>query len=190
MELRKFRKKLQAGKIELKVINPEWESAEEVFRVVDRNREYLSRWLPWVKHNTTPEDSLKFLQDSYNEFENRVKATYGIFLEREYAGHIGLVSFDTTSRSAELGYWISEHLRSQGIIPNSVKILEKELFERFGFDRVHIRCDDRNEASGRVAQKCGYTLQYLVEENEYIESEDIFKKTRVYTKLRHEYFMK
>ena len=184
----KFRKKLQGDKIELRVIKPVWKSAQEVFEVVDKNREYLDKWLPWVKHTKGPEDSLRFLQDTHNEVESGTKAAYGIFIGREYVGHIGLVSFDTTNRSAELGYWISEHLRGQGVISKSVKLLERELFERFEFNRVQIRCDDRNEASGRVAEKCGYTQEALLKEDKYIELEDTFRSTRVYAKLRTEYF--
>lgn len=184
----KFRKKLRGDRIELRVIKPEWKSAQEVFEVVDRNREYLDKWLPWVKHTKEPEDSLRFLQDSYNEVESRIKATYGIFIGREYVGHIGLVSFDTTNRSAELGYWLSEHLRGQDVISRAVRLLERELFERFEFNRVQIKCDNRNEASGRVAEKSGYIQEALLKEDEYIESEEVFRSTRVYAKLRSEYF--
>jgi ribosomal-protein-serine acetyltransferase len=36
--------------IELRIL--ELQHADEMFNLVDKNREYLSKWLPWVNNST------------------------------------------------------------------------------------------------------------------------------------------
>lgn len=49
--MKEFPEKLEGDGIKLRRIKPTFELATEVFAIVDRNREHLGQWLPWVACN-------------------------------------------------------------------------------------------------------------------------------------------
>lgn len=42
--------------------------ASELFRLCQRNRDYLSQWLPWVPHIQQPADSATFIRHAIEKF--------------------------------------------------------------------------------------------------------------------------
>ena len=54
-------------------------------------------------------------------------------------------------------------------------------FETLKASRIEIRCDDRNGRSGRVAERCGYTLEGLLHHNARDNAGELCD-TRVYAR--------
>ena len=42
--------------------------AENLFQLVDSDREYLDKWFPWTKHTKTIEDTKIFIKNSIVDF--------------------------------------------------------------------------------------------------------------------------
>ena len=42
--------------------------AEELFLLVDENRAYLRKWLPWLDHNKTVDDTREFIKTSLRDY--------------------------------------------------------------------------------------------------------------------------
>ena len=52
--------------------------AQKLFTVVDWNRSYLRRWLPWLDHSTKPEHTELFIDGNYNQYRTRKGFSCGL----------------------------------------------------------------------------------------------------------------
>lgn len=74
-------------------------------------------------------------------------------------GTIGLVGYDVTSDSCEIGYLLSRKYWGKGIIPEAFRAVESYLFEQVGMNRIQGRHITENESSGKVMLKCGMKFE-------------------------------
>lgn len=183
----KFKNQLKGDRLTLKIIKPSLKIAKSMFKVIDENRNYLELWLPLTKSILKVEDSLKYLFDTEKEIKEGKKIEYGIFIKNEYIGDISLVNINEKNKFGEIGYWLSSSHTKKGYMTEAVTIFEKEVFEKMKLNRIQIRCDEKNEASIRVAKKCGYIYEGKLREilfNEYLNS---FCNALIFSKLKSEY---
>lgn len=183
----KFKNELKGERLLLRVNKASIELAKEIFETVDNNREYLAMWLPWVKYTQTVEDSLKYLFEIDEETKKGNKVNYGIFLDKKYIGQIGVFDIDKENKSCEIGYWLSAKYGRKGFMSEALSLLEKELFVNQGMNRIQIKCDERNKASASVAVKGKYKLDGLLREDSFVEKENKFRNSQVYSKLKSEF---
>ena len=47
--------------------------SEELFAAVDRNREYLREWLPWVDSTKSPKDIRSFIQTTRESCQSQIR---------------------------------------------------------------------------------------------------------------------
>ena len=81
--------------------------ARTLFVAVERERERLRPWLPWVDATRTEEDTLSFIRSVLEQFaENRGFAA-GIWSGARLAGTIGVHRIDWINRRVEIGYWLA-----------------------------------------------------------------------------------
>lgn len=101
----------------------------------------------------------------------QLRAGSGIPFVITYAGEVvGQLSVSEISggalQSAQIGYWVSEHVAGRGITPAAVALTVDHLFWAVGLHRVEICIRPENEASLRVVEKLG--LRYEGRRNAYI----------------------
>lgn len=65
----------------------------------------------------------------------------------------------------EIGYGAFAASRGTGVIPSVLRQLAEFLFVEYGFERIEVRTDVRNESSRRAAQKAGFTLEGVLRRN-------------------------
>jgi RimJ/RimL family protein N-acetyltransferase len=68
------------------------------------------------------------------------------------------VRLDEEAREAELGYVVARHARGRGVARGALELLTKWGFDR-GLERLELRISSDNEASLRVAERCGYVRE-------------------------------
>ncbi|MFP4655999.1 MAG: GNAT family N-acetyltransferase [Candidatus Woesearchaeota archaeon] len=183
----RFKDRLKGERLVLRRTKPTLKMAETMFSVVDENREHLSPWFSWTRWTKRVEDSLKYLFDKEEETKKGKKVEYGIYLKREYIGNISIFDIDEKNKSGEIGYWLSSSRTRNGYMTEALKILEKEVFENLGLNRIQIRCDEDNKASSGVAKKCNYTYEGKMKEESFSEHFDGFRNMLLFSKLRSEY---
>ncbi|MBI4151860.1 GNAT family N-acetyltransferase [Candidatus Woesearchaeota archaeon] len=183
----KFKEKLIGERIILRKTKPTIEMARLIFHTIDANREHLRPWLPWEKLTKQVEDTLKYLFDKEKETEKGTKVEYGIYVNAEYLGNIGIFNIDLQNKTAEIGYWLSLKSTGKGYITEAIGLIEKEFFQNRGLNRIQIKCDERNTASVHVAQRCGYVLEGKHREDSYSDHFKDFRTTLIFSKLRSEY---
>ncbi len=182
-----LKQKLIGKRIVLKRLKPTIKMASAIFKTVDANRRHLEPWFPWVKLEVDIESALKYLFDVEAKFKIGEKVDYGIYLDNEYIGNVGVFNIHKKNKSAEIGYWLSKEFTRQGYMTEAVKTLEKECFLNGNLNRIQIRCDERNIPSAGVAKKCGYIFEGKYRADVYSEYHRDLRNTLIFSKLKSEF---
>ena len=155
--------------------------AREMFALIDSNREYLRRWLPFVDVTLKESDSELFLKAAEEQtYKNPI---FVIRLHGKLAGLIGFKDVDYDNQRTEIGYWLAERFQHRGIMTKCVRTLVAYAFEDMGMNRIQIRCAVGNTPSKRIPVRLGFQLEGIEREGELL-SEGVFADLEVYGKLR------
>lgn len=85
---------------------------------------------------------------------------FAIEVNGEAAGGIGIhPQADIYRKNAELGYWLAQPFWGHGIITAAVKQMVDFAFATYDITRVFARPFGTNQASQRVLEKAGFTLE-------------------------------
>lgn len=155
---------------------------EDLFRLIDENRNFLREYLFWVddtkklKDVATVTDIFSKNWDEKNSFEY-------VFLDKESGKLVGAGGIHTVSymnRMAEYGYYLDRSQKGKGYITEAVQLLEKELFAR-GIHRLVIECDEKNSSSAAIAERCGFKCEGILRDAKFAYGE--YRNEKVYSKL-------
>jgi len=133
--------------------------AAHVFALVDREREYLRRWLPWVDATQSVDDSVSFIKSSLDQFASGKGFAAGIWRDAKLCGVIGTHKLDLLNRNGEIGYWIAESAQGKGIVTGACQAVVTHLFDDLELNRVTIHCAVGNEKSAAIPQRLGFTRE-------------------------------
>ena len=131
------------------------EDAESIWALVESNRDYLRRWLPWLDYTQSISDTEKFIEDAIAGYANK-KCMVNVIEDEEIVGIVGFNSFNWDIKAGYIGYWVSESMRGKGITGSFCKELQRIGFEEHDLNKIEIHVAVENIASRRVAEKLGY----------------------------------
>jgi RimJ/RimL family protein N-acetyltransferase len=63
---------------------------------------------------------------------------------------------------AAVGYWLAPGARGRGVATQAVRLLARWAFAELGLARLELTCGPDNEASQRVAERCGFSREGLL----------------------------
>src|SRR5438045_1733638 len=101
-----FERREISAAIELALLRSE--HAVELFTVIERNRQHLRRWLPWLDSVKTVDDEAAFLRLCEEQLANNIAFNCGIFCDGAIVGGVGLHLIDHANRKVDFGYWVDE----------------------------------------------------------------------------------
>lgn len=148
------------------------------------SREELAPWLGWVTPAPTMEES---------EFSCRRAAArfllnedlMAFFIDKasgQLVGGSGLHKADWKQRQFEMGYWARTSARGQGLISEGVRVLADHALGVLQANRVFLTTDEKNVASWRLAERCGFQLEGTLR-NERFDLQGRLRNTRVYSRV-------
>lgn len=146
----------------------EEQHAEELFALVDANREYLRRWLPWLDTNRSVEDTRAFIGMSLQQFAARNGFACGLRSRDAFVGTLGLHRIDWPNRATSVGYWIAQDAQGRGIVTRACAALLAHLFEELGLNRVEIACATGNQRSCAIPERLGFQREGIRREAEWL----------------------
>ena len=141
--------------------------AYELYAVVDDNREYLARWMPWAA-NQTLEATLEFIRDSRRQLAENQGFQLAIIDGGQIVGVLGFHRVDWENRSTSIGYWIAASYQGQGIVTQAVRALTEHAFSTWRLNRVEIRAGIGNERSRALAIRLGFKEEGILREAERV----------------------
>lgn len=157
--------------IELQLMSPD--HCNDLFRLVEANRQYLQQWLPWVETTKSSADTLSFLHSVVDQFEAGKGPQYVILFENTMCGTCGYHPLDTHNRVGEIGYWLGESYMGKGIISKAIKALVEIGFSEHNLQRIEIACARENFRSRAVAQRLGFTFEGVLPGHKILHGEPV-----------------
>jgi len=145
----------------------------------------LQPWMIWAKAMPTVEETEAHGRQAHAKFHAREDLHYRGWLKGTdtLAVASGLHRIDWAVPKFEIGYWVRTPLAGQGYVSEMVHALRAMAFETLNAERVEIRCDNANERSWRVAERCGFTLEGVLRRDSRAPDGSV-RDTRVYARVR------
>ncbi len=85
---------------------------------------------------------------------------FAIAVDAEAVGGIGIILQDDVHRvSAEVGYWLGQEYWGRGIMTSAVRAFSDYSLRTYSLTRVYAHVFEWNQASARVLEKAGFTLE-------------------------------
>ena len=160
--------------------------ATDIFNIINSQREYLGKWLPFVEYTQKVKDSEKFIQSVMNAPEEQFEYIFTIRYQGKFAGITGFRDSDKLNKKTEIGYWLSEDLQKKGIITKSVKRLCEFAFTDLGMNRIQIKCAVENTASKGIPKRLGFKHEGVERDGEKLTG-GYFTDLDVFSLLKSEF---
>lgn len=152
---------------------------------IDRNREQLRQWLPWLDWSKTIAEAGQFIEQNIRLNQDREAFTAGIWMDGELNGAIGLHRFDLRHRSSSIGYWLDRRFHGKGLMTKACGVIVTLGFREFGLHRIEIRCAQGNAKSAGIAERLGFTEEGQLREAEWLY--DHWVDLRVFSMLEQDW---
>jgi len=159
--------------------------APEVFSRIDKDRAYLREWLPWVDATETVDDTLSFIRSTLEQFSSNKGFVAGIWSDRKFCGVIGIHKLDLLNRNCEIGYWLGQKFRGQGIITEACRAVVTHLLTERDLNRVIIQCARENEKSCAVPRRLGFAEEGTAREAQLLHGQ--FHDLRRFVMLKRDW---
>ena len=172
--------------IHLELIHPS--HAEDIFAIIEANRELFSRWLIWVHDTKTVEDTKAFINASLEKYARQQVIDMPIFYHERLVGIIGLMGLGKRRYEvpqAELGYWMDEAFHGKAIMRRALRKVLEIGFEKYGCEKIKIRCAGENLRSCNVAKKLGFVYEGTLRKDIVVNGRVM--DANIYSLLRHEW---
>jgi ribosomal-protein-serine acetyltransferase len=164
---------------------PQIDFAAELFALVDENRTYLEKWLPWVRATKTVEDSRTFLKSAIQFSRGGQQFHTLIIHQGKIVGLVGFNSIQKKHQKGEIGYWLAENRQGKGIVTKAAKRLIDYGFKHLNLNKIIIRMSTQNRNSKCVAQRLNFTYEGTLRSEIIINDE--FIDLYVYGLLKSEW---
>lgn len=136
--------------------------AEQLYPLIEKNRAYLSKWLPWVKSMRSVGDEAQFLQHAIIEMDAGILWMATIVVNGEVAGMIDIHEINVQRHSGQIGYWIDKGFSGREIMSESLQQVINIAKKKFKIHRLELITDVQNGASQRVAEKNGFKREGIM----------------------------
>ena len=133
--------------------------AEDIFALIDSNRDHLSRWLEWVETVRSVEDERRWIEICARMQSEGTGTPPVLVYQGVTAGSVGTESFDLLRKSCEIGYFLSEHLQGRGIMTRACRSILSFVFDTLGMNRVQIRVMPQNMRSIAIPRRLGFVYE-------------------------------
>ena len=162
------------------------EDAQAIFEAIDRNRDDLRRWLPFVDGLKTVADEQQFLHPILATPYEKREPVFVLKHGTELCGLIGFHFTDSANHRTEIGYWLLPAYRGKGIVTHAVRFLCRWAFQERGMNRIQIRCAVGNQPSNAIPRRLGFVLEGTERQGELLASGE-YTDIHVYGLLKEEF---
>jgi len=141
--------------------------AGELYAVIEVNRLYLARWLPWAPGQTL-DATREFIRRSTRQLADNQGFQAAMIDDGAIVGVLGFHRLDWGNLRTSLGYWIAETAQGRGTVTLAVSALVDHAFAHWNLNRVEIRAGVENTRSRAIPERLGFTLEGMQRQAERV----------------------
>lgn len=145
--------------------------ADELFRLVDQNRESIGEWLSFPQKTNKVEDSQTFITKSLKRFADSNGYWAGVWYKEELAGSIGYLYIDQNNKKTEIGYWLGKNFEGLGLASNACELLIRHAFMELQLNKVEINVAANNVKSKAIPKRLGFKEEGTIRSYEFLNGE-------------------
>lgn len=134
-------------------------NVEGFFKLIDKNREHLGKWMAWEKNHQEVDDSYQYIMYERHQFARYESISTQIYYQGQVAGSCSLTLHDLRSGFGEIGYWLGKEFTGKGIVTRSVKAMVNFAFNTLNMHKIVLRVITGNEKSIAVAKRLGFEFE-------------------------------
>ena len=136
--------------------------AEELFQVIQKNRDFLKEWLPWLDDVKEISDTREFIELQLQRFQQGEALHITIFYQEKIVGLLGYNQIDRINSIGYIGYWLGEEYNRKGIMTQSVQELINIGQTYYSLNRIDIRCAIDNDRSRAIPERLGFKNEGVI----------------------------
>lgn len=141
--------------------------ADELHALIDANRAYLSRWMPWASAQSL-EDTQRFIRTTRRQLVDNDGFQAAIVFEATIIGVVGFHAVDWTHRRTSIGYWLDERHQGNGTMTRAMRALVDHALHTWQLNRVELRIATDNGRSRAIAERLGFCEEGILRQAEQI----------------------
>jgi ribosomal-protein-serine acetyltransferase len=141
--------------------------ADELYRLIERNRAYLARWMPWAADQTLV-GTLEFIRLTRRQAAAKDGFQAALVPDGAIVGMVGFHGVNWPHRSTTIGYWLDEGHQGRGLMTRAVRTLIDHAFAEWNLHRVEIRAATGNRRSRAIPERLGFHEEGVQREAERI----------------------
>ena len=157
----------------------------DIFALVDANRAYLGRWLPWVAATHTVEGGRPWIEGRLEAKAKGQGSPPLIMYQDRLVGTTGFDKIDSLNKSTEIGYGLIQELQGRGIVTRACRAVLDYAFGPLGMNRVVIRMAPGNEKSVAIPERLGFVFEGIARQALLLNGE--YQDHKVYSMLASEW---
>lgn len=158
--------------------------ANELYALIDTNRVYLSRWMPWAAGQDF-QDTLRFIRMAHRQLLDNNGLQAALVCNGAIIGVVGYHAVNWNHRSTSIGYWLAEQHQGRGTMTSTVRALIDHALGAWKLNRVEVRVAPENTRSRAIPERLGFREEGTLRQAERIEGR--FLDSVVYGMLASEW---
>lgn len=160
--------------------------APALFRLIENNRNILKDYFPMsVENNTSVMASRHYILERNSDRKNGKSLFAGIFTAdgTQLIGQICAKDINWRVPKCEVGYFIDKNFLQKGIGSASLDLFSNYCFESLKIAKITLRIEPKNNASKKLAEKCGYEMIGIAK-NDFRSSEGRLMECELWEKVK------
>lgn len=133
--------------------------AHALHALIDRNRDHLRAWLPWVDDVRGIPDVQAFATASQESARLGRGQVFVIRRGGAVAGVLGVDDISPKNRNCTIGFWLGAEFVGHAIMTRACRRVLRHLFDDRGINRVEIGVAIENTRSRAVPERLGLTFE-------------------------------
>jgi ribosomal-protein-serine acetyltransferase len=143
--------------------------ADELYALIDANREHLGPWMRWVESEREPADVLPFIRATRKQIaDNDGLQTAIVDPGGRIVGTVGVHNIDRLNRKTSIGYWLARDEQGRGTMTEAVRAYVDHAFTIWKLNRVMIQAAVENTRSRAIPERLGFREEGILREVERI----------------------
>jgi ribosomal-protein-serine acetyltransferase len=132
--------------------------AEELYALIDGDRERLAQWLPWARGQTLDATRL-FIRHTRRQLAEDDGMQTAIVVGGRIAGIVGVHGVSWLHGNTTIGYWLAEEFTGRGLMTAAVRAFARHAFGPWRLHRMELRAAVGNTRSQAVAERAGFVRE-------------------------------
>jgi ribosomal-protein-serine acetyltransferase len=148
---------------------PEESDAQELYDLIDANREHLLAWMPWAPAHRGADDVLPFIRLTRKQIaDNDGLQTVIVGPSGRIVGMVGTHGVDWRNGMTSIGYWMAHEEQGRGTMTAAVRAYVDHAFGTWKLNRVTIQAAVDNARSRAIPERLGFRQEGILREAERV----------------------